>query len=253
MTDQEQQATTPPEPWWRPRLLTLSAFLLIPTLYVLGRGYWDAWLTAHGLSSATFPLTVDQAVYLSYQAVLWLGITTLPVITQVVYLILSLIILWAATAIFLWLQQPLKKLLRGKLSPYIRKPIAWIDALISRYRSMLLAAARSYSIAATPFLLVAGGLLIFILLLLPLIAGNVVGKWQGNRSHDALVTRIAAGTYTESEQVFITDSHDVLLLIACSDLGCAGANARGSEFVRWDRIDRIVPAKVYAAANRGTK
>lgn len=219
----------------------------------MGRGYWDAWLTAHGLASETFPLTVDQAVYSSYEAVLWLGITTLPVIAQVVLLLIGLAALWAATAFILWLREPLKKLLREKLGARARKFFAWLEAFVGKHRSKLVAASRSYNIAATPFLLAAGGLLIFILLLLPLIAGNAVGKWQGKRSHDALVARIAAGTYTESEQVFITDSHDVLRLIACGDLGCAGANARGSEFVRWDRIDRIVPAKVYAAANRGTK
>lgn len=236
MTSQKERPVTAHAPQLWGRVLSVSVFLLVPTLYVFGKSYWDGWLNQYGLSQTTFPLSVDEAIFKSYEGVLWLGVTTLPLIARVSLLLTGLVALWVACALILevwtWIKPRLKEHLIG--------PVGSIIKFTNRHQAKFVAAATSYQIAAMPFLVLGFAFSAFLLLLVPLMLGYYIGSWQGERSYAELRGRIAAGKIDEGEQLLVTTSREGLRLITCGDIGCAGASVKGTEFIRWDRIDRIV-------------
>lgn len=235
MTTIDQAPESPAKAPRKIRVLPIALFLLVPTLYVFGRSYWDAWLSEFGLTQATFPLSVDQAIYKSYEAMLWAGISTLPLIAKASLLVLALIVMWVVIAVLLLLWGLIQEGIRKLLAKIITK----IDSFITKHRSKLELSARSYGIAATPFMLLGAIFFVFLLLLLPIVIGGYAGKWQGQKNFSALQARITANEFTDREQLIITDSDDSLRLVACGDLGCAGASREGVQFIRWDRINRL--------------
>lgn len=222
------------------KILPISLFLLVPALYVFGESYWSAWLAAYGLTSAVLPLSVDEAVYKAYEAALMVGLAYLPILASVGLLLLSLLVLWASSALLLFIWALVGDWLKAVIDRALQLAQKWA----ARNRSKITFTAKSYALGAAPLLLWAAVLYCFVILLIPLMLGHYIGKWQGEKSFKEFTQRISdRRPKAEDQLILLSGRRGELYLVACSELGCGGINSEGSRFVRWDDIELIQKAK----------
>lgn len=222
------------------KILPVSLFLLVPALYVFGESYWSAWLTAYGLTSAVLPLSVDEAVYKAYEAALMVGLAYMPILASVGLLLLSLLILWASSALLLFIWG----LVGDWLMAVIDRALQLAQKWVARNRSKITFTAQSYALGAMPLLLWGAALYCFVILLIPLMLGHCIGKWQGEKSSKEFRQRISdRQPKVEDQLIVLSGQRGELYLVACSEHGCGGINSEGSRFVRWDDIEQIHKAK----------
>lgn len=223
------------------RILPVSLFLLVPALYVFGKSYSSSWLAAYGLTSATFPLSVDQAIYNSYEATLLAGLPLMQVIANVGTLLLVFAALWAVSAFLLWLWMLVGNWLKRRVERFKNN----FAEMLAKNKFAIEFTAKSYALGAAPLLLWGAALYLYLMLLIPLLLGHYIGKWQGEESFTDLKQRISSGKPKKGDQLIVlAGDRRTLHLVACSDLGCGGTDFAGSKFVRWDDIERIEEAKL---------
>jgi hypothetical protein len=218
------------------RSLALFSVLLAPALYVVGRSYQSTWLRHVGLDATVFPQTVDETLYDGYVAILSRVappvVRLLPNNTDI---FVTLFVLWVVASL---LVHGLGAFLASSAALRTRH---WLIARFWRVKPAVSLAGSSYMLASFPIVLMGIAVYALMLAILPLWAGEVIGKRDGERALSDLSRKLSIGKFGTHDLVLISNGGQQELLIKCGQLGCGSLGAAGSRFVPWDQVESISP------------